>query len=403
MTTSTTAAIAARRRSARASAIFVVSVILLAGCAGATGNPAAGPQASVVGTTPSHNGTVVVGTSFPPADKCHPGTASLREAGCRLDVLVGGAVSPTVLDDDEARAVIARELSSVTPENELKWTVVQPARGQFDFAGADRLVDFASANGIRVKGHTLVWDQAAGNGIPPWVADINDPVELDQVLATHINTVMGRYAGRIARWDVVNEPLVSVGADRNRGHFAQVLGPRYIARAFELARAADPHAKLYLNEHSAEASPARADALVALVTELVNQGVPIDGVGLQTHLFTGNPPEPGVIDGLVRRLRMLGLDVAITELDVPLPAGLDAGAATDAALNRQAAIYAQIVGECLAAGCREITMWGVDDAHTWFDGFLKRTDTRPLLFDARLQPKPAYQAVLATLTAAPPN
>lgn len=381
-------------------------IFLLTGCAPATdpssNRPVAGPVSNGGDTTAAPNSSLPAGTTPAQTNDCRPGTATLREAGCGIEVLVGAAVRPALLDSEGTRSIIEREFSSVTPENELKWTVVQPSRGQFDFVPADRLLDFASANGISVKGHTLVWDQAAGNGIPQWVADIADPAELDQVLQDHITTVMGRYAGRITRWDVVNEPLVGFGTERYQGHFAQVLGPRYIAHAFELARAADPHAKLYLNEHSVEASPARADALVALVAELVDQGVPIDGVGLQTHLFTGNPPEPGVIEGLVRRLRSLGLDVSITELDVPLPPGLESDTATEAGLRRQADVYRQVVGECLAAGCNEITMWGVDDAHTWLNTYLDRVDTRPLLFDAGLQPKPAHRAVLDALLEAPP-
>jgi endo-1,4-beta-xylanase len=121
----------------------------------------------------------------------------------------------------------------------------------------------------------------------------------------------------------------------------------------------------------------------------VERGVPIDGVGLQTHLL-GVPPEPGVIADLIARLSALGVEVALTEVDIVARAGEDP-------LAGQAADYAQVVEECLGSGCREITMWGLDDGHTWLDGFLDRADTDPLLFDADLEPKPAYESVRAAV------
>jgi endo-1,4-beta-xylanase len=189
----------------------------------------------------------------------------------------------------------------------------------------------------------------------------------------------------------VNEPIVSLGAELDANHFHQVLGPGYISAAFEAAHLADPDARLFLNEHSVEFLPAKADALVALVEQLVADGVPIHGVGLQAHQFSGRPPEPGVVEDLVSTFTALGLDVALTELDLPVREGGD--------LTAQADGYRQIVRECLAAGCNEITLWGVHDGSTWLDDFLGEPDTSPLLFDHDFQPKPAHAAVVEELLA----
>jgi endo-1,4-beta-xylanase len=338
----------------------------------------------------------------PPDPSCGTEQGTLREAGCQRNVLVG-TMDTERIPIPELGAIVIREFSSITPGNDMKWPNLQGTQGQFTFDKADELMDFADAHGMKLKGHTLVWDQEVGNGLPDWVRQITDPAELDAVLKDHIATVVGRYAGRITRWDVVNEPLVTYGVDRYQGHFAQVLGPGYIARAFELAHAADPTAKLYLNEHSVEYFPGRADALVELVTELVDQGVPIDGVGLQMHLWTGQAPAPGTITNLVGRLRHLGLDVVISELDVPLPAGLDTDSELEAAKVEQGRVYGQVVWECVTAGCTAITVGGINDPSGWLDGVLGRPGTRAALWDEEANPKPAYFAVLAALRGVHPT
>ena len=332
-------------------------------------------------------------------DECpaRPASCTLRRAADAAGVLVGAAVEPDRLEDPAYAGVVAEELSSVTPENAMKWPQVHPAADEWVFAPADRLVAFAEEHDLGVRGHTLLWGQAVGNGIPDWVSAIDDPVELQQVVDDHIATLVGRYAGRVDRWDVVNEPLVTTGSDLDANHFLDVLGPGYIAAAFASAHQADPDARLFVNENAVELFPEKAQALVDLVQGLVADGVPIDGVGLQAHQFSGHPPEPGVFEELVAELVDLGVEVAITELDLPVPEGGDLEAQPDG--------YRQIVRECLAAGCSEITTWGVDDGDTWLDDFLGREGTSPLLFDDDLEPKPAYAAVVEELAAAasPPS
>jgi endo-1,4-beta-xylanase len=162
-----------------------------------------------------------------------------------------------------------------------------------------------------------------------------------------------------------------------------VLGEEYIAAAFESARAADPAASLWLNVNNVERDQSKADALVDLVAGLVEDGVPIDGVGIQAHLLSGRPTEPGVLADLVERLRDLGVEVAVTELDVPR--------AKSGSTDRQATAYRRVAAECRRAGCSEITVWGLDNSHSWLDDELGR-NADPLLFDEDGRPTAANRA-----------
>jgi endo-1,4-beta-xylanase len=318
--------------------------------------------------------------------KHEPGL-TLRQVAAAHHVLIGTAVRATPLRESHTyRTRIARDFNSVTPETQAKWATVEPVRGSPDYHAMDDLVGFAAAHRLRVRGHTLVW--GVESALPDWVRAIDDPAALRTVLDDHVASEVHRYAGRVDRWDVVNEPLEKLGATLAANHLLTVLGPDYIARAFRTARAADPHAQLWLNENVFEHLPAKATALVDLVAELVRDGVPVDGVGLQAHFLSGRPPDPGVIEATIHRLRSLGVAVAITELDIPT---------TTAGLAAQARAYRQTVTEALRAGAGEITVWGVNDGVTWLDGFLGRPHTDPLLFDRHDRPKPAYTAVKISL------
>lgn len=348
----------------------LAAVALLAACSGGGDN---GPSSAV--TTP----TVPVDCTPESVDSC-----PLRVVAAWAGVLVGSAVRADLLDDPRYVAALARELNSVTPEVELKWDVLHPRRATWRFGPADRIVDFAAAHDLAVKGHTLVWEQEVLDSTPGWVLAVDDPDELREVLEEHVTTVMGRYSGRVDRWDVVNEPLATSGADLYENHFFRVLGPDYVAEAFEIAHRADPGARLFLNEAFVEYLPEKRAALVELVRGLVEDGVPIDGVGLQLHLLRGRP-DPGVVGGLIEELVGLGLEVAVTELDVP--AGESAEELAD-----QAEVYGAVVGEALAAGCREVTMWGLTDRYTWVDDFVG-PGRAPLVLDRDYRPKPAYDAL----------
>ena len=354
------------------------AVLLLAACA--SGNDAAETNRS-----DSHD------TDAVDTDACGiPAECPLREVAGARDVLIGAAVEPGPLASDAAFAqTLASEFNSVTPENALKWGALHPEPDTWVFEPADAIVAFAADHDLAVKGHTLVWDSPYLDTVPGWVEAIQDPAALRAVLQDHITTVMTHF-DTVDRWDVVNEPFLVAEGALYEGHFYRVLGPDYIAEVFRMARAADPDARLYLNENSVEYVPEKGAALLDLITQLVAGGVPIDGVGLQMHLFNG-APAPGVVAEMVEAFTDLGLEVAITELDVPLREGDD--------LAAQAEIYEQVLGECLDAGCRDITLWGFTDRYSWINSSYIGPGRQPLIFDGEYAPKPAYAALWRLLAA----
>jgi endo-1,4-beta-xylanase len=199
---------------------------------------------------------------------------------------------------------------------------------------------------------------------------------------------MLRYAGKMDRWDVVTEPLsIAGGTGLDHNYFYNVLGPDYVADAFNIAHAADPNAKLFLNESLVEVIPSKRQELYNFVADLVAKHVPISGVGLEMH-ETGGAPASGVITDIVNSYKALGLDVAITEMDVHLTPKPDNGE-----YQNQATIYAKVIREALAAGIRDISFWGITDKYTftWIPG------AKPHLFDENYNPKPAFFAVWQVL------
>lgn len=275
--------------------------------------------------------------------------------------------------------------TSMTTENAMKWDAVQPERDSFRFERADALVDAARRTGKRVRGHTLVWDQQ----LPSWVADADwTREELAAVLRRHVTALVGRYRGRVAEWDVVNEPFEEDGS-WTESVWYRVLGEEYVSIAFRAAREADPDARLFLNEVGAERPGPRARALHRLARELLRRGVPIDGVGFQNHTAIGNHPTRAELLRTLRSYERLGLATAITEMDVAIPPD---GAPPDA-LELQASAYADAARACRGVtGCTGVTVWGVSDPYSWKGG-----DQRPLPFGRDGRPKPALRALLLVL------
>ena len=321
---------------------------------------------------------------------------ALSAVGALSGLRIGATLEPHEIADEYYTGTLLREFGALTPENALKMYSIQNNRGIWNFAGADAVMEFADANDLAVRGHTLVWAQ--DQYTPAWVKAISDPAELRQVTEEYIATVMGRYVGRIPRWDVVNEPLATFGARSSGSVWHDLLGPDWIAEVFHLAHAADPDAELWINEFGTDWVPGKHQAFLALVAGLVEDGVPLHGVGLQTHRISVAGPDRAVFEQQLRDFTNLGLEVAITELDVVT-------SPTDpTALTFQAEAFRRIVDACLAvAGCVEITTWGITDATSWLNSLgTFPTPTRPLLFDDDFVPKPAYFAVRAALAAGRP-
>ena len=293
-------------------------------------------------------------------------------------VPVGAAVEPHLLEDAAYRATLVREFNALTPENAMKWDPVHPTERGWRFEPADALVAFAEAHAMAVHGHTLVWHRQ----LPDWLDAVPGPARMARALAAHVETLVGRYRRRVRSWDVVNEAVDDAGRLR-RTLFLRRLGPGYIAEAFHRAHAADPDARLYYNDYGAEGGGAKSDAVYALVARLVDEGVPVHGVGLEMHLRATHPPAPAAIAANVARLTALGLAVRISEMDVRIRR-----VRRGDPLVRQRRVYEDAIAACAAPGLAGVTFWGVSDAHSWIHQ--EFGSDAPLLFDRDYRPKPAY-------------
>jgi endo-1,4-beta-xylanase len=311
--------------------------------------------------------------------------------GRARELWVGAAVAhQPLMTEPQYAAMLAAQFNYLTPENEMKWGPIHPEPDRFNFAPADDIVDFAEAHAMRVKGHALVWHSQ----LPPWVESLSAD-ELRAAMAEHIRAVVGRYRGRAVAWDVVNEAVTDAGGPLRDTVFLRQIGAGYIAQAFRIAHEADPDALLFYNDYGAEGLGGKSDRVFELVRNLVAQGVPIHGVGLQMHIRADVYPTPEQIRANIRRLAELGLLVTISEMDVQVRMLPGDRAARLAAQRR---VYRDVVGACVAEpGCHAVTFWGFTDAHSWIDEFAGSDD--PLLFDESLAPKPAYFGVIDALLA----
>ncbi|WP_435281817.1 endo-1,4-beta-xylanase [Streptomyces koelreuteriae] len=296
---------------------------------------------------------------------------------------IGAAVADGPLRTESAyTTVLNREFNSVTAENAMKWDALEPSRNSYNWAAADRLVNHAAANNQGVRGHTLVWH----NQNPSWLANGNfSASELNTILKKHIDTTLGRYRGKIYAWDVVNEAFNEDGSPRN-SLWQSKLGSGYIANALRWAHAADPNAKLYINDYNIEADNAKSDGLYNLARQLLAQGVPLHGIGFQAHFVVGQLPSS--MKANLKRFSDLGLEVSITELDVriPLPA-------SSAELAQQSTDYKTATENCLGVPrCAGVTVWGLTDKYSWVPGTFNGYGAA-LPYNESYGAKPAYQGL----------
>src|SRR3989344_2363691 len=317
-------------------------------------------------------------------------TDSLRGLAAKQpqSLTIGTALSFNALFADEGyRTLALGQFNLLTTENELKPQFVHPQPDTYSFAEADSLINAGLVNGMGVHGHTLVFGEAN----PKWMRDSPLP-KRQQIMVDHIKTVVEHYKGKVASWDVVNEPLAdnksgdTTSPDLRQHIWYQAMVERYIDIAFKTARAADPSAKLYINDFGLEADGDRWDSLLALVTRLKQRGVPIDGVGFQAHVYKkGDHIDPATLRRHVKTLANLGLASRISEMDVH---GEDQ--------QVQASQYSGVLQVCLAEPtCTAFSTWGITDKY----GSTTEISSYPLefgndlLWGSDLQPKPAYYAL----------
>lgn len=353
-------------RALRASPAVALAAIL-AGCGG--------NQAKAAPSSPTQ----------PTATQVEP----LKGAASATSRLVGAAVQASLLRNDSTYAgAFAHHFNFVTAEFEMKWGQIERQQGQRNYAPSDEITAFAETRGMRVKGHALVWHGDS----PAWLESLSTP-EARIALQDHIRTTVGRYRGRIAAWDVVNEAIADDRSGLRDTVYLRKLGTGYIAEAFRLARAADPDVLLIYNDYSAEGMNRKSDDVYNLVRDLLAQGAPIGGVGLQMHLDASSRPATADIARNIRRLAELGLLVNISEMDVRV--ARVSGDMT-AKLEEQRRVYHDVIAVCVAEPrCHAVTFWGFTDRHSWIDSFFGADD--PLLFDDSYRAKPSYFGTLDAL------
>lgn len=309
--------------------------------------------------------------------------SSLKVEGIKHDILIGTAVNVDALNNDaEYKKKIREEFSIITPENEMKFSVVQPKFNEFTFDNADRIVEFAEKNEIKVRGHTLVWDKR----IPDWLKNSNfTKEEAEQILKNHIYTVVNRYKGRIYAWDVVNEAFNNDGSLKD-SYWLRTIGPEYIKKSFIWAKEADPNALLFYNDYSAEVTNEKSNAIFNLLKSLKNEEIPVDGIGFQFHTSLYQKFTEKEITTNMERFRDIGLKINVTELDVKIS---DSNYSENLKLKKQAEQYSVVLDSCknLKGSCSVFSMWGFTDKYTWL-----RND-RPLLFNNEYEEKPSYNAL----------
>lgn len=331
--------------------------------------------------------------------------------------LIGAAINDAQASgkDPKSEKILLQHFNSITAENCMKSEVIQPEEGNFDFSQADRFVDFGLKNNLHINGHVLVWHSQA----PKWFftdsvgKDVSREVLIER-MKKHIYTVVSRYKGKIKSWDVVNEAINDDGSWR-QSKFFQIIGEDYVRLAFQFAHEADPEAQLIYNDYSM-AHPGRREGVVKMIRNLQQQGVKVDGIGMQGH-FTMDFPSLAEEEKSIVDFAALGVKVMITELDltvIPFPTknvGADVGMkfAYDKKMNpypngmpkKVAAQWNKRLGDFFNLFIKHsdkisrVTIWGVTDLQTWRNDWpiIGRKDY-PLLFDRNYKPKPVVKAII---------
>jgi endo-1,4-beta-xylanase len=319
---------------------------------------------------------------------------------------IGVAISPFSIQGDEA-ALIVREFNSVTAENAMKMGPIQPKPGEYNWSQPDAMVEFAVNNNLKMRGHTLLWHSQA----PRWIFtnENGDTVSRDVLLErlrTHIHTVVGRYKGKIYAWDAANEVISDKKDEFYRpSPWLKIIGDDFVAKAFEYAHEADPNALLFYNDYN-EIDPVKRQKIYKMVSDLKAKGVPIHGIGLQSH-WAVNEPTYTQLDETLKLFASTGLQLQITELDISVyakehdrrdPKPEDADTAFTPEKEQKQIEQYKMCFELFRKykdNITSVTFWNVSDRFTWLDNFpVRNRKDYPLLFDKDYQRKKAYAEVV---------
>ena len=335
----------------------------------------------------------------------------------KADFLMGTALNTGQIKevDTVQTALITKEFNAITPENDLKWEQIHPKKDTYNFDVSDAYVAFGQKNKMHIVGHTLLWHSQ----LAPWVHEIKNKDTLVNQITKHINTIAGRYKGKIDSWDVVNEALNEDGSPRESIFYKLIGNESYIDLAFKLAAEAAPDAQLIYNDYNLW-KPEKRKGVIRIVKNLQDKGIKIDGVGMQAHWSIEGPSLEDIENSIIAYSE-LGVKVSFTELDVtalPNPWELNGAAVeqsyeryegdpkmdpypnglTDEAKEKIAKRYEAIFKLFLKHKDKisRVTFWGVNDGQSWLNNWpIKGRTNYPLLFDRNSQPKDVYKTVLA--------
>ena len=329
------------------------------------------------------------------------------------DFLIGVALNTSQIEEQDSvqNKLISTEFNSVTPENIMKSLLIHPNKDTYNFDLPDKLVALAEKNDMHIQGHTLVWHSQ----LSPFFKEISDSTAMVEALKDHINTIVGRYKGKINAWDVVNEALNDDGTLR-KTVFLDVLGEDYLSLVFNLTQKADPEVELFYNDYSMTNPNKRAGA-IRIIKRMQEQGVRVDGIGMQGH-WDLNRPSIEEIETSIVQYAELGIKVDITELDVsviPMPwdfSGADVNVkfeSTDPTMNPYPKQLPNSIKDQLAKRYEDIfklflkhkdkinrvTFWGVNDGDSWKNDWpIEGRTNYPLLFDRNNEKKKAYHSLI---------
>ncbi|NLL06241.1 MAG: carbohydrate-binding protein, partial [Clostridiaceae bacterium] len=293
--------------------------------------------------------------------------------------------------DSTYNNILKNEFAMVVAENEMKVDAIQPSQNNFNFRNGDKLVDFAMSNNMTVRGHTLVWHAQIPSFMQNWNGNRDG---LISVMNNHINTTMQHYKGKVAEWDVVNEACDDSGNGLRRSVWTNKIGNDFIDIAFQTARKADPSALLFYNDYNIEDMGAKSNTAYNMIKSMVDRGIPIDGVGFQSHFINGmSSSQLAAIEQNIKRYAALGLDVSITELDIRMNDSEN----QNSGFNTQKNNYKALMEIALRnPNVKTFVVWGFTDKHSWIPHTFPGTG-RGLIFDSNYNQKPAYHGLKEAL------
>ncbi|KAI5802377.1 endo-1,4-B-xylanase A [Pyronema domesticum] len=354
-----------------------------------TPRTASSTASSTTSQVPSSTTATATSISVPlPSTSASPGLNSLATSKGKL-LYFGSATDNGELTDIPYKTILSnsKEFGQLTPGNSMKWDATEASRGVFTFTKGDEIFSLAKSNGQLLRG------QVENGGF--------DNSTLVSILQNHVTQVATHYKGQVYAWNVLNEIFLDDGSWRPTV-FYNTIGESYVSIALRAARAADPNAKLYINEYNTDGTGAKSLAMYNLVAKLKTQGVPIDGIGVQAHLISGSVPDTIQTNwAKFARCKLthvcvdncnLGVEVALTEVDIRMTLPV-----TDAKLAQQAVDYKNVVGACVAVGrCIGITIWDYTNKYSWMPSVFPGQGSA-LPWDENLVKKPAYAAIAAAL------